>query len=93
MQRLPQVRDWRPKAQSLRDRQHQVAERRADADVFANRVTTLLRDHGARLALAQAGPQDAWQWRAPALVERVAELYAGLAARRNRNESVATALV
>jgi glycosyltransferase involved in cell wall biosynthesis len=45
---------------------------------FARNVAELLRSPAARRRLAEAGPDDAQAWSAPALMERVVDLYTNL---------------
>lgn len=51
-----------------------------DVGEFARHVAALLRSPEDRRKLAVAGPEDARAWSAPALMARVAELYASLSA-------------
>ncbi|WP_425429640.1 glycosyltransferase [Dokdonella immobilis] len=52
-----------------------------DVDEFAGHVAPLLRNPDQRLALAQAGPDDARAWAAPALMQKAVALYRRLADR------------
>jgi len=49
-----------------------------DVGEFASHVAALLRSSSARAALAAEAPADAQRWSAPALMQRVADLYASL---------------
>jgi glycosyltransferase involved in cell wall biosynthesis len=50
-----------------------------DVPAFASRVAQLLRSPEERKRLSAAGPRDAAQWSAAALMNRVVDLYAHLA--------------
>ena len=58
---------------------HSALVSEEDVPAFASRVAQLLRSPEARKRLSAAGPRDAAQWSAAALMKRVVDLYAHLA--------------
>ena len=62
-----------------------------DVPIFASHVARLLYSPEQRKALSQAGPRDAAAWSAAALMKRVVDLYADLAASEPQRRSIGSA--